>query len=53
MVVIPTVGKYYEVEFFEDGHIEVQKFGPTSDVDKMDFEDVVAAVLHDTVGDDP
>lgn len=35
MVVIPTPSKYYEVEFFEDGHIEVQKFGPGTDVDKV------------------
>ena len=32
MVVVPTPSKYYEVEFFADGHIETQTFGPPSDV---------------------
>lgn len=50
MVCIPTPSKHYEVEFFEDGHIDVQKFGPASAVEITDFDSVMEAVLTDTVG---
>jgi hypothetical protein len=52
MVCIPTPSKHYEVEFFDDGHIEVQKFGPASAVEITGFDSIVEAVLTDTVGDE-
>ena len=30
MVTIPGPGRYLEAEFFADGHVEVQSFGPPS-----------------------
>ena len=47
MVVVPTPSKYWEIEFFEGGEIEVQQFGPASDVNSMDLEPLLSGVLHD------
>jgi hypothetical protein len=47
MVIVPTPSKYYEIEFFADGHVESQTFGPQSNVKSMTAEEIVEAVLHD------
>jgi hypothetical protein len=50
MVVIPTPSSYYEVEFFADGHIEKQTFGPAGEVDETTLEEITAAVIRDVNG---
>jgi hypothetical protein len=45
MVVIPTPSSYYEVEFFSDGHIEVQTFAGSSEVKRTSFEEITQAVI--------
>lgn len=50
MVIVPTPGKYYEIEFFADGHIETQTFGPSSAVARLTLEEVSEAVIYDVNG---
>jgi hypothetical protein len=45
MVVIPTPASYYEVEFFADGHIESQTFGPASDVRDVFLDAITREVV--------
>lgn len=44
MVVIPTPHKYYEIEFFADGHVESQTFGPSSPTMSVNLAEIAAAV---------
>ena len=44
MVVIPRPDLYLEVEFFGDGSIEVQSFGPSSSVQKISEQEIVDLV---------
>jgi hypothetical protein len=50
MVVVPTPSKCYEVEFFEDGHIEAQTFGPPSDVRSFTLEEITNRLVADVNG---
>jgi hypothetical protein len=50
MVVIPTPSSYYEVEFFADGHIERQIFGPAGAVHQTTLEGITEAVIRDVNG---
>ena len=50
MVVVPTPSKYYEIEFFADGHIESQVFGPQSDVQLPTLAAITQAVIRDVNG---
>jgi hypothetical protein len=51
MVVVPTPSKYYEVEFFADGRIEVQTFGPASDVSLISLDEIQRLVINDIHGE--
>ena len=56
MVTIPMPDRYIEAEFFADGTVEVQTFGPpSSDVASWDTASLLAAVLEhlDQVDDGP
>jgi hypothetical protein len=48
MVIAPAPSRYYEIEFFADGHVESQVFGPASLVRDVPldeiFEDVRTAI---------
>jgi hypothetical protein len=50
MVIIPTPSKYYEVEFFADGHIESQTFGPAGSVENPTLDEIAGAVIRDVNG---
>ena len=50
MVVVPTPSKYYEIEFFADGHIESQTFGPSSAVSRVTIDEIRATVIHEVNG---
>ncbi len=51
MVIIASPSKYYEIEFFSDGHIEVQTFGsPVVDVMRMTIDEVFEIVTQDVIG---
>jgi hypothetical protein len=50
MVVSPTPSKYHEVEFFADGHIERQTFGPSGAVEQTTFEEITKVVIGDVNG---
>lgn len=41
---------YYEIEFFADGHIEVQTFGPASEVLRLTLQEVTDYVVRDVNG---
>jgi hypothetical protein len=45
MVIVPAVSSYYEIEFFADGHIEYQSFGPASLVKDISLEDITKSVV--------
>jgi len=47
MVVIPMPGRYLEVEFFPDGHVEAQAFGPAGAVLEVDSDSLADAVVED------
>lgn len=47
MVIIPTPHKYYEIEFFADGHVESQTFGPSSPTESVNLDEIAEAVLRD------
>lgn len=44
MLVVPSPSQYLEVEFFADGHIELQTFGPASQVSEVTAEDALAVL---------
>lgn len=50
MVIVPTPSKYYEIEFFADGHIESQEFGPAGSIKSLTLDEVAIAVIHDVNG---
>jgi hypothetical protein len=50
MVIVASPSKYWEIEFFADGRIEVQTFCPSSDIDAMTLEAVTEAVVRDVNG---
>lgn len=50
MVIIPTPARYYEIEFFADGHIESQIFGPAGAVERATLDGLAEAVIRDVNG---
>jgi hypothetical protein len=50
MVIVPTPRKYYEIEFFADGHIESQTFGQPSEVTRLTLEEISEVVVRDVNG---
>lgn len=47
MVIVPTPSKYYEIEFFADGHIESQTFGSAGAVTQVTLDQIAEAVIAD------
>jgi len=50
MVIVPAPSKHYEIEFFADGHLEVQTFGPSSLVTSSTAEELLQLIIHDVNG---
>ena len=50
MVIVPAPSKYYEIEFFPDGHIESQTFGPANAVTSCTLGEITEAVISDVNG---
>ncbi|MGA9720316.1 MAG: hypothetical protein WBQ79_18705 [Acidobacteriaceae bacterium] len=50
MVTVVSPGAYYEIEFFADGHIEVQTFGPASSVQTVTLREITNRVVRDVNG---
>jgi hypothetical protein len=50
MVALRSPSTYYEVEFFADGHIEVQTFGPPSPVQTVTVREITDRVIRDVNG---
>jgi hypothetical protein len=50
MVALRSPSTYYEIEFFADGHIEVQSFGPPSDVQRVTLQEITNRVIRDVNG---
>ena len=50
MVTVPTPSQYYEIEFFADGHIETQTFGPCSEVQRISLQAITQKVIRDVNG---
>lgn len=46
----PDSVRYYEMEFFADGHIESQTFGPADSVENPTLEEIAGAVIQDVNG---
>jgi hypothetical protein len=42
-VVLVIPGQHWEVEFFEDGHVEVERFVSTGDIEERDIVDQLIA----------
>lgn len=51
MVIVPSPSRYFEIEFFADGHIEVQTFGPAGLVTNVSLEQITRAVVAAVNGD--
>jgi hypothetical protein len=45
MVVVPSPSKYFEIEFFPNGAIEMQTFGPQSLVKPATFDEIATEVI--------
>ena len=50
MVALRSPSAYYEIEFFADGHIEVQSFESTSDVQMITLAEITDQVVRDVNG---
>ncbi len=50
MVALRSPSTYYEIEFFADGHIEVQTFGPPSPVQTVTLQEITDRVIRDVNG---
>jgi hypothetical protein len=50
MVTVRGPSTYYEIEFFADGHIEVQTFGPPSPVQTLTLAEIAERVVRDVNG---
>ena len=50
MVIVPTPSRYYEIEFFADGHIESQTFGPSANVETVTLDEIATQVIRDVEG---
>ena len=45
MVIVPSPSRYFEIEFFADGRIEVQTFGPASKVTAVSVDEITQSVV--------
>ena len=50
MVTLRSPSTYCEIEFFADGHIEVQTFGPPSPVQNVTLREITDRVVGDVNG---
>jgi len=50
MVALRSPSKYYEIEFFADGRIEVQTFGPPRPVQTVTLREITDRVVRDVNG---
>ena len=50
MVAVRSPSTYYEIEFFADGNIEVQSFGPSSQVQTFTLQEITDRVILDVNG---
>jgi hypothetical protein len=50
MVAVRSPSTYYEIEFFADGHIEVQTFGASNEVDIENLQEITERVIRDVNG---
>jgi hypothetical protein len=50
MISLRSPSTYYEIEFFADGHIEVQTFGPPSLVQTVTLREITDRVIRDVNG---
>jgi hypothetical protein len=50
MVAVRSPNTYYEIEFFADGHIEVQTFGTPSQVITVTLQEITDRVIRDVNG---
>jgi hypothetical protein len=50
MVALRSPSTYYEIEFFADGHIEVQSIGSPSDVQTVTLQEITDRVIRDVNG---
>jgi hypothetical protein len=48
MVIVRTPSHYYEIEFFENGRVDVQTFGPASAIRTMTPEQIEAELVNGT-----
>ncbi len=51
MVTVVSPCTYYEIEFFVDGHIEVQTFGAASPVQLVSLQEIRDRVVRDVNGE--
>ncbi len=50
MVTVASPSHYHEIEFFSDGHIEVQSFGPGSPVTRSGADEICEAIIREVNG---
>lgn len=50
MVALRSPSTYYEIEFFADGHIEVQTLGPPNTVQTVTLREITDRVVRDVNG---
>jgi len=50
MVAVRSPSTYYEIEFFADGHIEVQTIGTPSHVHTVTLQEITDRVIRDVNG---
>ena len=50
MGAVRSPSTYYEIEFFADGHIEVQTFGPPSAIRTVALPEITDLVVRDVNG---
>jgi hypothetical protein len=50
MVALRSPSTYYEIESFADGHIEVQTFGTSSQMQSVTLHEITGRVIRDVNG---
>jgi hypothetical protein len=50
MVALRSPSTYYEIEFFADGHIEVQTFGTPSQVQTVALQEITDLLIREVNG---
>jgi len=50
MVAGVSPGEYFEIEFFADGHIEVETYGPANPVQTVTLQEITEYVVRDVNG---